>query len=886
MSKKSAGKKILLFILIVILVLVLAVGGLFAFSAIDRKKPIDLLPHDYSVYVHTDSAWKALEPLLDLKAVDMYLSSPELAELRGIFMQLRASEWRNNKILAYLASKTIDFGLYEDAEGEMTFLACVDLKALSAVSRLAPFYINTFSPEIENLSFEDGIFVYETDDSYYYIKPYKNLVLATNDWELLDESLAGDFEEYSKQDLQLINKKSEEPVKIIVNAQKLLISAQNGEETNGLIPELLKVIPENSLSSISFRVTDNDIKLNAHIPFAIPEENSANIPLATVLGKRSTTPAILSRFRENVQYYTILNAGTLEQLKNSFMPLFINNADFLWTKYNGLSKAYLNITLDDLLFSWSGTEVAIFGIENKNDPVFAIQIKDEKQRQKVFEKFLSSVLVKDNSSLILDGIRLPRIELPGFLQELLRLFDITLPKPYYLIQDGYIYFTESPENLCEIYKAQNKIGKISADENWNVISKDLTSDSTVSLYYNLERSIPFFLKSKANLARVLSLYAIGRTDVCITDSEVVVQLSAISKESEKTDRIAGFPLERKGKVDGELTIESADVKAKTNALYWIEDKHTLVSMEIPSTAINEYDISDTAYLCPCQNADPKSEKTVWCVTEHGAVYLMNRKFETAEGFPLLLGDNVTVRPVTVEGGLYIVTETGRLIFADLNGALREITLEVSGAIKSTPSVYECKQGRILGLYDKSFMGKVIILQDWDGGKTFTFEVPGISYGSPAFVRSKEETLPTVGFITQNGIMHLWELSKPADGEAEDENLLELEGRYKTNVVSNGKYFYALSTQGVLTRITDGKMLLEVQLPDVTCNEAFVTVGGTNIYICPDGNVIYGFDEFLELIYSFPVTGWGRPVFADVDGDKHAECFTLSVDNKLYATSLK
>lgn len=877
MSEKKIGKKILITVLIIVLVLVVALAGLFVFSSLDKKKSLAMIPHDYSVYVHTDSAWEAVEPLLDLQAVDMFLSTPDLAPIRGAFMQLRASEWRNSKILSFLASKSIDAALYNDEENQMTFLACVDLKGLSAISRLSPLYVKLFKPEIEGLTFENNLFTYQADETAFFVKPYKNLVLASNNLELLQKSLEANYAEYSKKDLQVIKQKTDEPIQIIANAKKLLESVQS--EPNGIISELLKVIPQDGLSSISFKVTDDDIKLQAHVPFELKE--GEELPLTPVLKKRSTTPAILSRFRENVQYYTILNAGTLEQLKNSFMPVFVKNSDFLWDKYNGLSKAALSLTLDELLFSWSGNEVVIFGIENRNDPVFAIQIKDEKQRQKVFEKFLSSILVRDNSSLILDGIRIPRIELPAFLQEFLGLFDVSLPKPYYLIQDGFIYFTESPENLCEIHKSESKIGKISADENWAFISKDLSSDSTVSLYYNLERSVPFFLKSNANISKVLALYSIGRVDFSILDSEFVVQLSAISKRSDKSGKIAGFPFELKGKVDGELVAESADVKAKTNALYWVENKHKLVSMEIPSTVVTEFDINDSAFICPCKGKNVQPDKAIWCVTQHGAVYLMNRKFEVASGYPLLLDDNISVRPAVVNDGLYISTESGRFIFVGYDGTIRNIEINLLGAVKATPSVYEMKYGKnVVALYDKSFFGKVLIIQDWEEGRSFTFDVAGISYGSPAFLGSKND-LPKVAFITQNGNFYIWDL------QTEESIQKQIPGMYKTNAVAVEDCFYVLSTAGVLTKVPVGEEeTLSVQLPGVTCNEAFVTVYEGGIYICPDGNIIYGFDKNLELMYPFPVKGWGRPAFADIDGDKKADCFTLSVDNKLYATSLR
>ena len=75
-------------------------------------------------------------------------------------------------------------------------------------------------------------------------------------------------------------------------------------------------------------------------------------------------------------------------------------------------------SLEDILFSWTADEYAVLGIEGKSEPIFAIKIADEVKRQYIFDTILSSIVFKANNSLLLDGIRMPRIEFPAFLQML------------------------------------------------------------------------------------------------------------------------------------------------------------------------------------------------------------------------------------------------------------------------------------------------------------------------------------------------------------------------------------------------------------------------------------------------------------------------------------
>ena len=41
-----------------------------------------------------------------------------------------------------------------------------------------------------------------------------------------------------------------------------------------------------------------------------------------------------------------------------------------------------------------------------------------------------------------------------------------------------------------------------------------------------------------------------------------------------------------------------------------------------------------------------------------------------------------------------------------------------------------------------------------------------------------------------------------------------------------------------------------------------------------------------MISGFPVAGWGRPVFADVNGDKNIDVLALTMDKKIVGWNLR
>ena len=94
---------------IVLLVVIVALAAWILYSGFNKKKSLSLLPSSYGLYLHTDSVWEALNPLLDLQAADILLATEEFSSFRALFMELRQSELRNNKLLAIAAARPVDF---------------------------------------------------------------------------------------------------------------------------------------------------------------------------------------------------------------------------------------------------------------------------------------------------------------------------------------------------------------------------------------------------------------------------------------------------------------------------------------------------------------------------------------------------------------------------------------------------------------------------------------------------------------------------------------------------------------------------------------------------------------------------------------------------------
>ena len=866
-KKSNVALNILKFIGKVFLVLLLVLVIWICFS-IFNKKPIEsVIPREYAAYIQTDSAIKAFDPILDLEAIDIFLSSKDFSSLRGTFIDFRKSSLRKNPLARLCLNRKICAGYYPDTK---EYVAVINMGFLSSFTRLSKFILPSLS--IKDLNFIKNkdfyFFSYGQGDSKLYLKPCKNLVVITSSVEKLYSSFSKNYrEDYTKEDLETIKSKTGSKIKIVVDAEKLIKML---EGSNDLVKKFVPLTQSNRLSMINFNLTDSQINISGEIPFKPVNGDSVTL-------KEASMPALVSKLPNIVQYYTIFNIGTVENIRDTLIPVISEKNSNPWEKAEPLCKTFFNLSLEEMLCSWTGKEYALLGIEGLNEPVFALQINDEKKRQEIFEKVINSIIIKDDTSLILNGVRLPKLMLPDFLQGLLGVFNINLPSPYYMVIDNYIYFCMSPEPLSAIFTSSNENKKISKNPNWLAASDKQKMDTSLSLFYDLERSVPFFLQNNSQMSQVLQLYSVGLCNLRLKDNAVSFSLQACSRKAGDLRAVPGFPIKLEGKSDYKLY---SGTGKKADRIFWLENSKNIKAMNVSSMEIQKFELDSESWIIEEKN--PKSENALWALTKDGTVYIFNKNLDDTEKKIFITGKTPASGPASYEDGIVFTTTENELCFVDSKGLITEVEIPSSAAIKNTPSV--C--GKTVALYEKSFKGKIYVYEDKvliNNNKPL--EISGIAYGSPAIIKKNDSTY--ISFVTQKGTLYLWENLKPVTSF---EN--ELESIFYTNVVSNGNYFFALSDNGRIFRLSTEGRILSVIIPNAKTRLGYLYADSPqkndicNIYIGLDGNLIYGFSEKLELLSGYPLAGCGKPAFADINGDHNSDTFVLTLDNTLNAWNLR
>lgn len=868
----------LLWVLIILIALPVLWLGINYFIKADRT---DYVPENYSVHLRTDSLWDSVNPLLDLQALDVLLTDPDLAKFKPVLVEFRQSDLRTNSLVDFALSRRTDLMVYEDS----AFVGILDSGILSGIVKLAPFVLDKI--EIENLSVVKASgktwFEYTSGENVFYVTVVKNLILFSQNKEFFEKAVSGGHrEKLSESCKKTFEGKLSSPFAVTADSKKVL---EMFAEENAYALSVKQCLSDEELAVIDFGISDKNLKISVSVPYSLENLDEKN-PVAKLMKKNSKVPVIVQKLPSFVQYYTVLSAGSLEELKDAAFYCGDSslNLSGKWRTAQNLSNAVFHENLGNLIFSWTDDEYAVIGLEQKTDPVFILKIKDEKRRREVFDTIFSSIILQNDSSLIMDNVRLPRIQLPPFMQSLLESFNIRLPSPYYMVKDGYLYLSQSPENLASINAALKNGSRIALNDNWKEISEDFSQYSALSLYYNLERSIPFFLKSKSSVSKILEIYNIGRFDLRVKDSSLEISLSAVECKTPEAMALPGFPVNLEGKINSELF--RSNVKNSPVVFFVCDDQ--VVSYNLHSAENISRKIENLKFIVPVEEAGNKEKGALWVVTKEGTVYLFNEKLEDCDKFPLVTG-MVPVSNGSSKGQKVFFTVKGQtLMEVYSDGNVSKIEVDSFDDISSTPLVYSAGNGKKdsekIVLYERSFMGGIHVLSAESQTQNF-YPLEAIGFGTPDVLLKEDGVM--LGFVSQSGKLTFMDFSFAMP----EEFSVNLDGVFYTNVRKCGSSFMALSEDGMLYRITKDQEVTKIKIPHLTARTAVISVsdfdkdGKDEVFVCGEGNVIYGFRENLEMIGCFPVAGYGKPVFLDLDGDKKNECIFLTLDKKLNGCKL-
>ena len=875
--KKKHGVffKIGMTFLVIVLVVLLPVAGFLIYSAIDGINPIEYIPEGHYAYVNIDSAGELLQKTLSMQTLDSVLSSPETAQLQGTIRSFRASPMLSSWWFGSASNISLDIAAYPNG----SFLIFAKLGFRSAGTRLLPLILK-FKPdlladlkELKPLD-ENGISFWQYDlggGQAIYLLNYKDSIIASTSKNLFFSALSKKHEdEHIKTLRKFIKEKKGGTLSILSDVNYFIKDTPKDDSISNNVVRALK-FPENA--KIDLSLDYKDIRLSGLCKWETESEG-----LNTILQRQAFIPGILNRLPKSADYISLINMGDPQFLFQNGKDILGSSILQSYNSANKASKFIFNKSIDDLLFSWMGEEIGVFEVKQSDVPIFFVSLKDEKLCRQALELIYSSFFVNRNISALVDGIRIPRIEFPDILTGLLRAFKVELPTPFYVIEGGYLYLSQSAEALASTLNDVKRGDLLVKTENWKNITKSFSPETSVFVYYSLENQVPSFLRTNEVLQSVLKGFGRGLISIRFEKEKTVkFEVYAQKTEAHSLGELSAFPFEFNSRLSSNLYCG----KGTNNVpfAYWVSGAN-LYALNLADRQLKSIKLDDKAYL----NLDIKKGvvNSVWAVSARGTVYKTDYNLEVSSGFPILTGEKLSSSPAIIQDKIVVpVANKPVLLYVDSSASFY-YSEEMNTRLRTAPSVY----GNFITAIPRSFDSYMYVFDD--KGKIisgYPKELDGISAVQP--ILYKNNTYEAV--LTEQGLFSL----KPSliQGKEETVYSIDLNSSCKTQPVYSEKLkmFFLITDNGFLYKIdTECNIIDKIPLKQKNASDYLITLidldsdGYDDVLVSGGGNSIYAYSANLSPINGFPVAGTGIPYLIDVDGNGRPELITCGIDNRIHS----
>jgi len=886
------------------------------FSMIGRVNAASVIPDSASLRVSIANPINLLDNILAHESLEDISTIPALVPVSSVVEALKENKILKNGFLRFIARGNMELALLPQDSGRGKVVAAWDLKLLSPLLRILPVASNFITvPHLYYVQAgSNSRFEFRTDDMTLYIGPYRNLLFITDNAQVFESRSA--MHSGHAGAFGVIKPSSFDAALMLSNE----FIAQLLSEQDPGIAELINNIEFDTRVEAGLSIFPRKIELRLAAPLS-----SRQSSISRILAQRSQVPGMAERIPADAQYAAILSAGTLEELYQAAL-VFTPGLDEALRTADSSSRMLLGLTLNDLLFSWSGNEFAAFALEGRPHPVYAIQINDERKRQEVFNRAFRSIVLNENVRLNLDGTRIPRIEVPEFLQSLLRRWDVFVPSPYYIIHRDYMLVSESAEALLSAVRAIQRNDVLPRTAEWRNIAGGRTSASSFNLYYSLDLSIPFFLRKNTAFSGFLSLYRQGLVRMSFDRGVTDISFSLVPGSGNGVTLVNGYPISISGRPSNRVFGTGRGEDARV----FFSSGSTAFSIKTSDNSIIELSGQGTHWIIPADGINTASSGgrdssragnvAAWVVTDRGRVSLVDGNMEIVPGFPVLLGLRLSAPPVAYEGKLYLCDEGGKVYVVDERGSQKDWETSFNVALRSPPSFLSVSSRRdtttFAAVYPKSFFGEIWLLDangkampNWpapiavSAGRTRIADnggeenediehdedvsVFGIGFGSPLLFAHNNRL--HVAFINQSGQLLVYD----ERAEMIPPFPINLDGIFFIQPVYDGEFLWLASSNGTLFRVDFEGEVLSQQIPGfAVMEEGYITVFDSNndktpeVFITGDGNALHGYTRNFRSLENFPLPVWGRPYFVPAQGNRRAEVFGIGMSMRLYRWQFK
>jgi hypothetical protein len=884
-------KNILVFllkiILTVVILLVIIAAGLLILYFVTIQSPLEYLPPNFVLYAEVESIQEIYDNVIDLRAADVILLTQELKSIYSAVLEFKSNEFTKNDLFRMLLN--IKASVMIDEEYSPTVI--LDPGLLSLVTRALPIINLVYRVEELDLKIiqKDTLTIYNftpAPDQDLYLSVVNNLVFLSTKQENI-EKLYSNYETQDnlKNNSEILSVKEKLKqggfIELYLSTQAVIDGAVRN---NPDIAPFLKYISFNSLSTLSFHISNTDLKLSGYTNITTLDD-----VLNQFLDYTPSNLKVIQYLPSSTNLYFSINFKSFKDLYQTTLSLQGEDSQKTMEEIEDTCDFLFNAPIDDLIFDWTGSEAGFLTVRESMEPVFFIEVNNEDVFHNALDLLVDSIVFKEDADLVLDNVRLNRIKFPGLVKRIAGKYIQGIDTPYFVLLDDFLFLSMDPENLANLVNNYKSGKTLVSSQNYKDLTQTFPKNANIFLYYDLSSGIPKFLSANNLLNKLLSLYERGLICINFTASEIAINISASGIAGAKTMLSPGFPKYLEKGVNSEVIYKNIK-GSNVGEFIYIDGENNLVVEEYIEQSVRRAGVDEMSSVRVLYNRN-RGIYELFVFSPGGTLYKFDPDCNPLDPFPIITNYKNSFPPVEIENKLLFYSDSdSSLYLLSKEGQEQRINVEITSPVLSPPNYLE----GVLAFYAKTFSG-LVYLTDLEGNiyPQWPQEGGGISYCSPLLYKNPAGEMNII-FLTQAGILNVWDI----EGKQIGDFPVQLEGVYYANPVLisylsfEEKGILALDENGLLTLVSlDTKISKQKKIENAQDKRNKIVVfdfdsdGIDEIFIYGASNYIVGLNNKLEMLPGFPVKGSMKPAFTDINFDGYYEMLVASYDGNLYAYTL-
>lgn len=867
---KKIGKRLLQILVILLITVVVLLLSLGIFHQITRESGDDYLPGGAQAYIEIDSFRDFYNDVIDLKALEIVLSHDDWSNFFQTVLDFKNNQYSQSFIFQQLLNLRTTIVLHDDFSPSLI----IDPRLKGMFTRFIPLFMKNMRNDqlavtISTVQGETMYTLTYKDEARYYLIFKKNLILlALNQENLMSLIAAGQSGQGSvtRHDLEQIEKVSVKKsiLDMHLKTNGLFSGFSENESTFGKIFTLAD-FP--SYTSVSLALSNREINIKASAEIQPKTEIFRGF-----LAHDASPLGVIKILPDSTNVYSSVNFKSFGDLYEILSTL---DGEYVLEDYDGLLKFLSGMTSEEILFSWTGSEAGFFSIETAPEPVIYIKVGDNDKLTEVLTSIDKSVVLNTTDTLIINEVRINQFEYTPLVRAGMTLAKKSLELPYFIQFKGYLFLSMNPESLAQMVQKERLGELLLKEKTYKSITARIPRNANFFFFYDLNSAIPRFIAENPLLSQLLQEYEKGVVSLFYTENKITFNLSAEPSGSLRTTLFPGYPQ----KVNGVSSqVFAADVQGGDSVeLIYLTKDNDLHINDLTNNPLAQHHFDHKGCLSLMPGNDlfyNDREGGLFKITGEGQVEAPYPQFtEAKDSFP----------PVFSERGMILYSSSaGEIQYYSYSGILQK-SIPVEKTVFSTPLLFENK----LYYYPKSLMGTVYSSTlSGEQVEGWPQDTMGISFSTPFHFED------SIGFLTQMGNLFLWD----TEGGIKEGFPIKLNGVYYATPVS----FHG--TKNLMALISsDGLVSLVDENGNIETSRYFENLTGKDLQITsykPEDSkedllFLYGGSNYitavnlnLQILEGFPVKGFTKPSFFDINRDGSVEFITAGYDNKLYIYTLR